>query len=144
MVERVFGLILVIPVIGLFDEALGQYSDRSWTSGVDRLLNEPALVQSIVLSIWVAVVSLAISISLARYLSGQCVTSGSVRRWQSLLLAIPHSALALGLLLALSSGGVSWRWVSQFLEPVKPYQIQRCLLHIFRILLIHRYKMHEM
>ena len=67
-VERVFGLILVIPVVGLFDEALGQYSDRSWTAGVDRLLNEPALVQSIVLSIWVAVVSLAISISLARYL----------------------------------------------------------------------------
>ena len=115
-VERVFGLILVIPVIGLFDEALGQYSDRSFTAGIDRLLNEPALVQSIVLSIWVAVVSLAISISLARYLSGQCVTSGSVRRWQSLLLAIPHSALALGLLLALSSGGVGWRWVSQLLE----------------------------
>ena len=35
-VERVFGLILVIPVIGLFDEALGQYSGRSFTAGIDR------------------------------------------------------------------------------------------------------------
>ena len=33
----------------------------------------------------------------------------------SLLLAMPHSALALGLLLALSAGGVGWRWLAPIL-----------------------------
>ena len=111
-VERCFVLILILPILGLLDDAVGRYSGASWGQGWDRLSNEPALVHSLGLSLWVAIVSLFISLFIARALSARALQLNDFRLWRSLLLAIPHSALAIGLVLALSAGGVGWRWIS--------------------------------
>ena len=129
-VERVFGLFLILPIVGLLDDALGRYSNASWMAGLERLVYEPAMAQSFVLSFWVASISLFISLYIAQAVSEKIVLSEDATLWRSLLLAMPHSALAIGLLLALSSGGVAWRWLSlgfgfpvdlQYLFPRDPW-----------------------
>ena len=115
-VERCFVLILILPILGLLDDAVGRYSGASWAQGWDRLSNEPALVHSLVLSLWVATVSLIISLFIARALSAKALRLSDFQLWRSLLLAMPHGALAIGLVLALSAGGVGWRWISVIFE----------------------------
>ncbi|NCW09645.1 MAG: hypothetical protein EBW40_07850, partial [Gammaproteobacteria bacterium] len=88
----------------------------SWTLGLERLFSEPALFESLILSVWVASVSVVISLFIARAISVKTVQVDDSQLWRSVLLAIPHSALALGLLLALSAGGVGWRWISVIFE----------------------------
>ena len=46
-VERLFALILFLPIAGLIDNAYGRYSGINWIDGVDRLMSEPALLESI-------------------------------------------------------------------------------------------------
>ena len=65
-IERLFALILFLPIAGLIDDACGRYSGINWSSGVDRLITEPALLESILLSVWVALASLLISLFVAR------------------------------------------------------------------------------
>ena len=48
-IERLFALILFLPIAGLIDDACGRYSGINWSSGVDRLITEPALLESILL-----------------------------------------------------------------------------------------------
>ena len=48
-IERLFALILFLPIAGLIDDAFGRYSGINWISGVDRLITEPALLESILL-----------------------------------------------------------------------------------------------
>ena len=115
-IERFFVLILILPVIGLLDEAYGRYSGVSWIQGLTRLWSEPALIESLILSVWVASASLVISLFIARAISAKTLQVNDSQLWRSVLLAIPHSALAIGLLLALSAGGVGWRWVSVIFE----------------------------
>jgi putative thiamine transport system permease protein len=115
-IERFFVLILILPVLGLLDDAFGRYSGISWTQGWDRLSGEPALVHSLTLSLWVAAVSLVISLFIARAVSAKAFKMNDSQLWRSFLLAMPHSALAIGLVLALSAGGVVWRWISVFFE----------------------------
>ena len=115
-VERCFVLILILPILGLLDDALGRYPGASWAQGWDRLSTEPALVHSLGLSLWVATVSLIVSLFIARALSAQALRLSDFPLWRSLLLAMPHSALAIGLVLALSAGGVGWRWISVIVE----------------------------
>ncbi|MEL0223550.1 MAG: hypothetical protein VXA12_04810, partial [Gammaproteobacteria bacterium] len=115
-IERAFVLILIAPLIGLLDDAFGRYSGASWTLGLERLFREPALFESLILSVWVASVSVVISLFIARAISVKTVQVDDSQLWRSVLLAIPHSALALGLLLALSAGGVGWRWISVIFE----------------------------
>ncbi|MGB2024208.1 MAG: hypothetical protein ACPHT7_04565, partial [Litorivicinaceae bacterium] len=115
-IERFFVLILILPILGLLDDAFGRYSGISWTQGWDRLSGEPALVHSLTLSLWVAVVSLVISLFIARAVSAKAFRMDDSQLWRSFLLAMPHSALAIGLVLALSAGGVVWRWISVFFE----------------------------
>lgn len=115
-IERAFVLILIAPLIGLLDDAFGRYSGVSWAVGLERLLSEPALSESLILSVWVASVSVVISLLIARAISVKTVQVDDSQLWRSVLLAIPHSALALGLLLALSAGGVGWRWISVIFE----------------------------
>jgi putative thiamine transport system permease protein len=103
-VERCFVLILILPILGLLDDALGRYSSASWAQGWDRLSTEPVLVHSLGLSLWVATVSLIVSLFIARALSAQALRLTDFQLWRSLLLAMPHSALAIGLVLALSAG----------------------------------------
>jgi putative thiamine transport system permease protein len=115
-IERAFVLILILPIIGLLDDALGRYSGISWTRGLERLWSEPALIDSLILSLWVASASLIISLFIARAMSAKTLQVSDSGVWRSVLLAMPHSALAVGLLLALSTGGVGWRWISVFFE----------------------------
>ena len=115
-IERAFVLILIAPLIGLLDDAFGRYSGVSWTVGLERLFSEPALSESLILSVWVASVSVVISLFIARAISAKTLQVDDSQLWRSVLLAIPHSALALGLLLALSAGGVGWRWISVIFE----------------------------
>ena len=115
-IERFFVLILILPILGLLDDAFGRYSGIPWTQGWDRLSGEPALVHSLTLSLWVAVVSLVISLFIARAVSAKAFRMDDSQLWRSFLLAMPHSALAIGLVLALSAGGVVWRWISVFFE----------------------------
>ena len=108
LIERAMCALLALPVIGLLNEALGV----SAAGAFSRLASEPSLAQAFLLSLWVAIVSLWLSLKLARAFSGRLlgIVDGGV--WQCFLLAIPHSALALGVLLSFSSGGVFMRWVS--------------------------------
>lgn len=115
-IERLFALILFLPVAGLIDDAYGRYSGINWVHGVDRLMSEPALLESILLSFWVALLSLLISLFVARAVTQKVVNTHDSPLWRSLLLGMPHSALALGLLLALSAGGVGWRWLAPILD----------------------------
>ena len=115
-IERFFVLLLILPIIGLLDDALGRYSGVSWAQGLERLWDEPALIDSLILSLWVASVSLVISLFIARAISAKTLQAKDSQVWRSVLLAMPHSALAVGLLLALSAGGVGWRWIAVFFE----------------------------
>ena len=115
-IERFFVLILILPIIGLLDDALGRYSGVSWAQGLERLWDEPALIDSLILSLWVASVSLVISLFIARAISAKTLQAKDSQVWRSVLLAMPHSALAVGLLLALSAGGVGWRWIAVVFE----------------------------
>ena len=65
-IERLFALILFLPIAGLIDDAYGRYSGINWIDGVDRLMTEPALLESILLSVWVALSALLISLFVAR------------------------------------------------------------------------------
>ena len=115
-IERLFALILFLPIAGLVDDAYGRYSGINWINGVDRLITEPALLESILLSVWVALASLLISLFVARAVTQKVTNTHDSPLWRGLLLAMPHSALALGLLLALSAGGVGWRWLAPILD----------------------------
>ena len=44
-IERLFALILFLPIAGLIDDAYGRYSGINWINGVDRLITEPALLE---------------------------------------------------------------------------------------------------
>ena len=108
LIERVMCALLALPFIGLLNEAIGV----SAAGAFSRLVSEPSLAQALLLSLWVSLISLWLSLKLARAFSGRLLGIEEGGLWQCFLLAIPHSALALGVLLSFSSGGVFMRWVS--------------------------------
>ena len=116
-VERCFVLILILPILGLLDDAVGRYSGASGRKVGDRLSPSRLLFP------FLRTLALGgcdrFSYRFIIYyaaLSAQALRLGDFQLWRSLLLAMPHSALAIGLVLALSAGGVGWRWISVIFE----------------------------
>ncbi len=79
------------------------------------LFQWPGLVRSIGLSLWSAIAATLISLWLALALCAQVIqrASGSARAISSAILAIPHIALATGLILLLSPSG----WLLRLISP---------------------------
>ena len=85
---------------------------QPWT----LLLQWPGLMHSVGLSLWSAIAATLISLWLALALCGQVIqrTSGTARAISSAILAMPHIALATGLILLLSPSG----WLLRLISPI--------------------------
>ena len=84
---------------------------QPWT----LLLQWPGLMHSVGLSLWSAIAATLISLWLALALCGQVIqrASGTARAISSAILAMPHIALATGLILLLSPSG----WLLRLISP---------------------------
>jgi putative thiamine transport system permease protein len=85
---------------------------QPWT----LLLQWPGLMHSVGLSLWSAIAATLISLWLALALCGQVIqrASGTARAISSAILAMPHIALATGLILLLSPSG----WLLRLISPI--------------------------
>jgi putative thiamine transport system permease protein len=111
-IERGLIALLAFPVLGLVWQAIGGMSQASPFAGWQFLFAEPALVQSIGLSVSVAMASLAGALWLSRLLSFYLLQNSDRVRLQAVMLSIPHSAFALGVLLYFGANGVLIRWLA--------------------------------
>lgn len=109
-VERSLIALLCFPVIGLLWQSLGGLSGQPLKSAWDFLRAEPAMVQSIVLTLAIACTSVLLALWISCWLTFRALRRSPSVRFQSLILAIPHSAMALGALLFLGASGVVVRW----------------------------------
>jgi len=109
--ERVFIALLALPVIGLIWQGAGGVSGQPIQAGLRYLAQEPALFQSITLTLCVAAGSVMLSLWATAWLTFRVVSASQSDRFLSLTLAIPHSALALGVLLFFGASGVLVRWL---------------------------------
>ena len=88
---------------------------RAWAV----LLAEPAMGSVWILSIWVAVASTCLSVIAARTLAAWLWRRPN-REWISILLAVPHGAVALGLLWLMAPSGLLMRWLAIPLDVLSP------------------------
>lgn len=88
---------------------------RAW----QVLLAEPAMGSVWFLSIWVAVVSTCLSVIAARALTAW-LWCRPHRDWISVLLAVPHGAVALGFLWLMAPSGLIMRWLAIPLDVLSP------------------------
>lgn len=109
-IERGLVALLAFPVLGLTWQAFGGMSKASPLAGWQFLLAEPALVQSVVLSLSIALFSVAGALWLSGRLAFLLMRISKRTPIQALMLSIPHSALALGVLLYFGANGVLIRW----------------------------------
>ena len=109
-VERGLIALLCFPVIGLLWQSLGGLSGQPLKSAWDFLRAEPAMVQSIVLTLAIACTSVLLALWVSCWLTFRALRRSPSVRFQSLIVAIPHSAMALGALLFLGASGVVVRW----------------------------------
>jgi len=77
----------------------------------DLMVSEPAMSAAWTLSIWIAVSSTLLSLTLARYLTGWLWDTPGSGQLQ-LILAVPHGAVALGLLWLIAPSGLVMRWLA--------------------------------
>ena len=94
------------PVVGAYD-----FSLEPWRI----LLAEPGLYRSLMLTLWTGFASTTLSLSLALALLATCyhtVWLQRIRQSLAPLLAIPHAALAFGLVFLIAPSGWLVRWLS--------------------------------
>lgn len=108
--ERGLTALLGLPLIGLLWQSLGGVSGHPIHATWRVFAAEPALVHSIVLTFGIACVSVVLSLQVSCWLTFRALQPSSSMRLQRLILAVPHSALALGALLLLGASGVAVRW----------------------------------
>lgn len=110
-VERVIALTITLPILGLLGDSFGVWSEHGIEDGLIRLLEEPFLLDSFLLSLVVALASVFLSLHLASGCVSRLFFVSRTNLLQILILAMPHTALALGIVLLLSSDGVLSRWI---------------------------------
>jgi putative thiamine transport system permease protein len=119
-VVLLWGIAGVPVVAGLASGLAIGFSGTAWRD----LLSTPGLVRSLALSVWTGIAATAIAITLAHLTLALAWTKGWNGRLRALslpLLASPHLALAIGLVLVLSPSGLLLRmlspWATGFAQP---------------------------
>ena len=104
--------IAIVPVVaGLGGASVSGWDASAWTA----LMNTPGLWRSVALSLWTGGAATAISLGIAHAALAVAATSGWGGRLRGAclpLLATPHLALAIGLVLLISPSGLLMRSVS--------------------------------
>lgn len=119
-VERVVACIITLPILGLLGESFGFWTEHSAYDGLVRLVQEPYLFHSLILSVLVASASLILSLYFASNYVEQLFSRRNGDLFQLLILAMPHTALAFGFLLLLSADGVISRMIVSISGSVQP------------------------
>ena len=120
-VERALVALLALPVIGLVVQAFGLLSGVSFEGIWLRLLTEPALAEAAIHSVILGIATLWLSLKLACLASFRWLFSSSVSWFRWLILAMPHSALGLGVLLFFGASGVWVRLATVIWPEIGPF-----------------------
>jgi ABC-type uncharacterized transport system, permease component len=109
LIERILAVLLALTVVGLVYESShgGLAPPRS---GVNQLLEAPAIGASVWLAWVVSILACWLSLVCAQALTSHLVTKPADGGILPLVLSIPHAALALGLLLFIDSRPLPMRW----------------------------------
>ena len=112
-VSALLAAVVVLPLLWVFSGAmLSSFSVEAWRS----LLNNPALVKSLLLSLWTGLVSTLLAYGLTAWIISRNFTGLRLQAWVKrlpLMLAVPHAAFAIGLVFLLSPSG----WLLRLLSP---------------------------
>ena len=109
LIERILAVLLALTVAGLVYESSHGGLAPLW-SGVNQLLEAPAIGTSVWLAWVVSILACWLSLVCAQALTSHLVTKPAHGGVLPLVLSIPHAALALGLLLFIDAGGIAMRW----------------------------------
>jgi putative thiamine transport system permease protein len=109
LIERMLAGLLGLTVAGLIYESSHSGLDLLW-SGLNHLIDAPAIVSSVWLALAVSLAATWLSLVCAQALTRYLVAKPSAGVVLPFVLAIPHAALALGILLFLDAGGIAMRW----------------------------------
>ena len=109
-VERILTGLLALTVLGLALEASQGGKVSGLMAAWMRLADTPAVFASSWLALTVGLLACWLSLIAASALTRWLVDRPSAQPLLSVILALPHAALALGLLLFFDAGGVAVRW----------------------------------
>jgi putative thiamine transport system permease protein len=112
-VSVLLAAVVVLPLLWVLSGAmLASFSVEAWRS----LLNHPALLKSLFLSLWTGLASTILAYGLTAWIISRSFTGLRLQAWVKrlpLMLAVPHAAFAIGLVFLLSPSG----WLLRLLSP---------------------------
>lgn len=108
-----FAAVVLIPLLWvLFGAISASFSASAWHS----LLSHPTLPKGLVLSVWTGLLSTALAYRLTAWIISRNFAGNGLQTWVKrlpLMLAVPHAAFAIGLVVLLSPSG----WILRLLSP---------------------------